>query len=605
MSLAWLGGVLIAALSTSCGLFEPRYNPHIQLDEDQRLAVFLEEAFQTRLDRSPERQSRLGIEQRPGRWDDISEQAALEAYEIAQQDRKRLRGFRFQQLSSAAQLDHRLFESQLGREIAQHEWRLHDYPVNQMHGVHSETPAFLINIHRIATIPDAQAYILRLKGFTGRFDELIRSLELREKLGILPPHFVFPMVIVDCENLLKGRPFEDTDRDCTLLGDFRSKLSRIDLTPEIAQRLEREARRALTRSVGPAYRKLIDTLERQAKLADDRDGAWKHPNGDKFYAYALRRATTTTIDPRNLHDLGLDEVRRIHEEMRQICEDLDHEGTLQEFFTFLRSDERFYYPNTDAGRRAYLERATEIVGVMRGRLDELFITIPEAPLVVRAVEAYREQSAGKAFYERGTPDGSRPGVYYANLFDMASMPNYQMEALAYHEAIPGHHMQISIATELEDLPRFRRHASYTAYSEGWALYTEYVPKEIGLYQDPYSDFGRLAMELWRACRLVVDTGIHRMRWTRQEAIDYLLANTPNPEADCVKAIERYIVMPGQATAYKIGMLKIQALRSRAQNVLGEEFDLRAFHDLILTMGPVPLDVLEEQVKAWISRNSPS
>jgi len=596
-------GILLATTLASCSIFRSRYNPNIRLDEDQRLAVFLEEAFQTRLDRSPEQQSRLGSEQRPGRWDDLSEQAALEDYEIAQQDRKNLRRFRFQQLSSAAQLDYRMFEAQLGREIEQYEWRLHDYPVNQMNGVHSGTPAFLINIHRIETAAEAEAYIMRLNGFTGRFDELIRNLELREKLGILPPAFVFPMVIADCRNLMTGRPFEESERDCTLLADFRSKVSKLELTHDQAERFEREARRALRRSVGPAYLKLIDTLERQAELADDRDGAWKHPTGDKFYAYALRKATTTTVDPRNLHDLGLDEVRRIHAEMGAICEKLGRSDSLQEFFTYLRSDEQFFYPNTDAGRRDYLARATEIIDVMRGRLDELFVTIPAAPFVVRAVEPYREQSAGKAFYERGSPDGSRPGVYYANLFDMGSMPKYQMEALAYHEAIPGHHMQLSVAAELENLPRFRRYATYTAYSEGWALYTEFIPKEIGLYEDPYSDFGRLAMELWRACRLVVDTGIHRMRWTRQEAIDYLLENTPNPEGDCVKAIERYIVMPGQATAYKIGMLKIQSLRSRAQNVLGPEFDVREFHDLILTLGPMPLDILEDQVKAWISRNS--
>jgi uncharacterized protein (DUF885 family) len=220
--------------------------------------------------------------------------------------------------------------------------------------------------------------------------------------------------------------------------------------------------------------------------------------------------------------------------------------------------------------------------------------------VVKAVEPFREASPGKAFYNRPAPDGSRPGTYYANLYRMRDMPIYQMEALAYHEGIPGHHMQIAIALELEDVPMFRKWSSYTAYSEGWGLYTEYLPKEYGFYADPYSDFGRLAMELWRACRLVVDTGLHHKRWTREEAIDYLATNSPNPQGDVVKAIERYIVMPGQATAYKIGMIKILELREKAMTALGERFDIREFHDVVLKNGPVPLAVLETLVNEYIA-----
>ena len=232
-------------------------------------------------------------------------------------------------------------------------------------------------------------------------------------------------------------------------------------------------------------------------------------------------------------------------------------------------------------------------------MDEVFLTKPQSRMVVKRVEAWRERSAGKAFYQRGAPDGSRPGNYYANLYDMADMPTYQMEALAYHEGIPGHHMQGSIAMELQGIPEFRKQGGYTAYGEGWGLYSEFLPKEMGLYSDPYSDFGRLAMELWRACRLVVDTGMHHKKWTREEAIDYLAQNTPNPQGDIVKAIERYIVMPGQATAYKIGMIEILRLRESARNRLGERFDVREFHDVVLTSGPVPLSILGENVDAWV------
>ena len=316
---------------------------------------------------------------------------------------------------------------------------------------------------------------------------------------------------------------------------------------------------------------MIGLLQEQAALATTDHGVWKLPDGEAFYRHRLAMHTTTDMDADAVHAVGLAEVRRIHGEMDAIKDSVGFDGDLRAFFEHLRTDEQFFYPNTDEGRAAYLAEATALIDHMRDLLPGLFDTLPEAKMEVRAVGAYRAQSAGKAFYNAPAPDGSRPGYYYANLYDMADMPKYQMEALAYHEGIPGHHMQIAIAQELEGLPAFRRFGGYTSYMEGWALYTEWLPKELGLYADPYSDFGRLAMELWRACRLVVDTGMHQKKWTRQRAIDYLTENTPNPEGDCINAIERYIVMPGQATAYKIGMIRIMALRAYAQDRLGDEF----------------------------------
>lgn len=304
-----------------------------------------------------------------------------------------------------------------------------------------------------------------------------------------------------------------------------------------------------------------------------------------------------------IHQLGLDEVARIHGEMRAIMDKVGFKGDLKAFFEFMRQNEGFYFPDNDAGRRAYLREATALIDNMNSRLDEVFKVKPKAPLIVKQVEAFREKSAGKAFYNQPSADGSRPGTYYANLYDIMAMPKYQMEALAYHEGIPGHHMQIAIAQELEGLPSFRRFGSYTAYIEGWGLYSEYFPKEMGLYSDPYSDFGRLAMELWRSCRLVVDTGIHAKKWTREQAIAYYMDNTPNAESDAVKMVERHIVMPSQATAYKVGMNKILALRAYAKEVLGERFDIRAFHTLVLQNGPLPLDVLEQEVKDWVAAQS--
>ncbi|MDX1391996.1 MAG: DUF885 domain-containing protein, partial [Rheinheimera sp.] len=301
-----------------------------------------------------------------------------------------------------------------------------------------------------------------------------------------------------------------------------------------------------------------------------------------------------------IHQLGLDEVARIHDEMRAIMTQTGFDGDLKAFFNFMQTDPQFYYPETEAGKAAYLAQATAVIDDMRTRLDQLFLVKPKADLIVKAVEPFREKSAGKAFYQRPSMDGSRPGIYYANLYRMSDMPKYELEALAYHEGIPGHHMQLAIAQELEGIPKFRRFGGYTAYNEGWGLYTELLPKEIGLYQDPYSDFGRLAMELWRACRLVVDTGIHAKKWTREQAIAYLLENTPNTPTAVEKAIERYIVMPSQATAYKIGMIKILELRQKAKTALGEKFDIRAFHSTLLKNGPVPLDVLELLVDEYIA-----
>lgn len=350
----------------------------------------------------------------------------------------------------------------------------------------------------------------------------------------------------------------------------------------------------------PAYENLISFLETQQKRASNDAGAWKFPKGDEFYASALNRTTTTKLSAEEIHQIGLDEVARIHGEMEKIKEDVGFEGTLQDFFEFMRTDEQFYFANDSIGKQKYLAEATEVINSMKANLDELFLTKPEAELVVKAVEPFREKSAGKAFYQQPAKDGSRPGTYYANLYDMAAMPTYQLEALAYHEGIPGHHMQIAIAQELEEIPQFRKFSFYTAYVEGWGLYSELLPKEIGFYKDPYSDFGRLAMELWRSCRLVVDTGIHAKKWTRQEGIEYYKENTPNAESDCVKMVERHIVMPGQATAYKIGMNKILELREDAKEKLGENFDIREFHDVILLEGALPLNILEEKVDDWLS-----
>ncbi len=570
-------------------------------DEAARLREFFETSFENQLARDPEFQTRLGIKTDYGQWTDRSDAFATQSLANAVSELAVLRNESdFEKLDSQSRLSYRLFEQRAEREIRNYQWRFYNYPVNQMHGLQSEIPAFLINAHNISDESDAEAYISRLRGFDFVFDQLIENLEIRRKMGIVPPRFVFPLVLSACHNLLKGRPFDKSDKDNSLWEDFNDKLEALkNIEPTRKNELLQQGREALRETVGPAYERLINYLQILATGTTDEDGIWKFPHGDEFYKNALRNTTTTELAAGEIHRMGLTEVARIHEEMREIMKAVKFEGNLKEFFHFMRTDHRFYYPETEEGKQAYLDRAAAAIDSMKARLGEMFLTTPKAELEVRTVEAFREKSAGKAFYQRPAMDGSRPGIYYANLRTMADMPTYQIDALAFHEGVPGHHLQIAIAQEAEGIPDFRRHTRYTAFTEGWGLYSEFLPLEFGFYHDPYSNFGRLAMEVWRAARLVVDTGIHAQKWTRQKAIDYLIENTPNPEGDCVHAINRYIVMPSQATAYKIGMMKILELREWSKEQLVDQFDIREFHELVITGGPMPLNLLEKQVQEWV------
>ncbi|MDP5211915.1 DUF885 domain-containing protein [Pseudoalteromonas tunicata] len=561
--------------------------------------ALFEDSFMRGVMRSPVYQTYMGIKQDYDKWDDGSEARSLEDLELTKQDLATLLTINRAALDPITQTSYDLFKQSLEESIADFKWRYHDYPVNQMFGTHSMVPAFLINQHQISDVSDAKAYISRLNGVPAVFEQLEKDLEIRAQKGIIAPKFVFPHVIDSSKNIIKGAPFEQGD-DSTLLADFTRKVNALEITQTEKDALIKEANESLKTAIKPAYSKLISYLEQLAKRADERDGAWKFPEGEAFYNNALARTTTTNLTAKEIHNIGLSEVARIHDEMRAIKDKVGFKGDLKAFMLFMKTDKQFYYDNTAEGKKAYLDQAVKVIDDMKARLDELFITKPKADLQVKAVEAFREKAAGKAFYQQPAPDGSRPGIYYANLYAMDAMPTYQLEALAYHEGIPGHHMQIAIAQELEGIPKFRKFGGYTAYVEGWGLYSELVPKEMGLYADPYSDFGRLSMELWRACRLVVDTGIHAMKWTRQQGIDYYVNNTPNATSDGVKMVERHVVMPSQATAYKIGMLKILELREHAKKQLGDKFDIRQFHDVVLKNGPLPLNVLESYVEEYIA-----
>lgn len=569
--------------------------------ESARLEDFFEREYQRDLENSPMLQTQLGIKTNYDEWDDYSH---LKYAEDLERSKRRLRfledSVKVEVLDEEMSLNYSLYKQQLEDEIADYKYRFYNYPINQMFGVHTQLPAFLINMHQIESSADAEAYISRLEKFPEVFEEIREGLKLREMNQIVPPKFVFDHSIEASKNLLQGRPFEKSAKASPLLADFEEKIEELEISTEEKKEMLDRLHQALVKDVEPAYLNLIAALEDQRQRATNEDGAWKFPKGAEFYSTILKRTTTTDLSAEEIHKIGLAEVARIHKEMEGIMEQVGFEGSLQDFFEYMRTDEKFYYENTAEGRAAYLSEATKVINSMKTRLGELFQRIPEADILVKAVEPFRERTAGKAFYSRPAIDGSRPGIYYANLYDMEGMPIYQMEALAFHEGIPGHHMQIALAQELDEVPMFRKLGHYSAYVEGWGLYSEILPKEMGFYQDPYSDFGRLAMELWRSIRLVVDTGIHHKKWTREEAIEYYTGNSPNSVSDAVKMVERHIVMPGQATAYKIGMNKILEMRKRAQTELGEDFDIREFHSVLLDQGALPLNVLENLVNEWIN-----
>ena len=570
-------------------------------NEKLQLNEWLNSKFYERVRRYPQYLAGLGIKERMTEWNDPSYEFALKELEIISNEMNEIKvKFNFDSLADEEKLSYRLFLENSQNSLDQMEWWYHDYALTQMYGAHSGVPTFLINQHPIDNIADANAYIKRIELSGNYLEKVLENTRESARRGIRPPKFVYSHVISTSRNIIKGFPFEKSDELNLVYDDFNKKIFELSLPNEVSENLRKQVQDALQGSFKPAYISLINEMLTQQKQTTEDDGVWKLPKGNKYYASRLKTMTTTELSAKEIHQIGLDEVDRIHEEMRAIMSRVGFEGNLQDFFKYLKDEPRFTYPDTEAGREDYIKEATRIIETISKRLDEVFLKLPKAKLEVRRVEAFREKTAGKAFYSRGTPDGSRPGYYYANLNDINDMPKYQMEALAYHEGNPGHHMQLSISQELSGVPEFRKHNSVTAYTEGWGLYSEFFPKEMGFYDDPYSDFGRLAMELWRAARLVVDTGIHDKKWTRTEAIDYLLANTPNPKNDCEKAIERYIVMPGQATAYKIGMMKILELRESAKDRLQEKFDIRSFHDTVINSGPVPLNILEERVDNWIN-----
>jgi len=576
---------------------------HAAEDESQattRLNGWLESRWEAWLASSPMLQAYLGRKTMYDKWDDLSDAHQADDVNRACKDLDDLRAnFRAVALTSEARLSYQLYEYTMQERLKAYPWRYHGYPVNQLEGRQQEIATFLINVHSVGHAHQAEAYIHRLQGVGLFVAQLIDQLEAGEAAGVLAPQFVYSHVVRDCRNVITGAPF-DNGKASPLWADVTAKIDALNIDAANKQRLKADAQKALLGVVRPAFVKLMAVAEDQRTRATTDDGVWKLPKGEEYYAYRLADQTTTDMTAAEIHDLGLSEVARIRGEMEAIKAKVNFQGSLSDFYHFLKTDPQFHYPQNDAGKAAYIAHAQEIIEAMRKRLPDVFLRQPRTKLVVKTVEPFREQSATSAFYEPPGSDDGRPGMYYVNTYDMSAQPKYEVESTAYHETIPGHHMQVALAQEM-DLPSFRRFTNFTAYSEGWGLYSERLPKEMGFYQDPYSDFGRLTNELWRACRLVVDTGIHSAakKWTREKAIDYLRETTPNSMADIVNSVERYIVSPGQATAYTVGMLKIFNLREAAKTQLKDKFDLRAYHEVVLGHAGVPLPILTQNVDAWV------
>ncbi len=604
---AVVAGVALASLASPLAQ-APAASAQAATDETTRINAWFEKKFEEQLAFSPIQQTFLG--RKSDAIDDMSlaAQDRILAWRRASVAELR-RTFDRAKLTPEAQTSYDVWLYQLEQAEAAVPFRTNRYLFEQMTAIHAFFPQLLIAFHPVEAPADMDAYINRIREAGRALRQLIEVSKRNATEGIRPPRFAFDYVIDESTKIVTGAPFDESGADSAVWADAKAKIAILQKNGAIDQaratKLLDEARAALTGPFRGAY------LDHIAWQKDDRleapenaSGVSALPRGAAFYNERLANQTTTTMTAEEIHRVGLAEVARLRQEMDAIRKEVGFTGDLRAFFAELRDnkdDPRYYYPDTDEGRHAYLRDATAAIDKIKAVLPQHFGLLPKADVVVKRVEPFREQPGAAQHYFPSTPDGARPGIYYAHLSDMKAMPKSELEVVAYHEGLPGHHMQIAIAQELTGVPTFRRQARFTAYSEGWGLYAEWLAREMpGTYEDPYSRFGRLGSEIWRAIRLVVDTGLHAKGWSQQQAVDYFLENSATTEAQAQSEVRRYLVLPGQATSYKIGMLKIQELRRKAETALGDRFDIRAFHDTILGGGALPLTILEERVDRSIA-----
>lgn len=606
MRLKFVLALAAAPLSLSIAPFPAVAQEQPAESEGERLNRWFEEKFEQQLQFSPLWLTSLGRRDRYGDLDDYSVEGAdwqLAWHKATVEEMER--EFDYDKLGPQERLSYDLWTYEYESSARAAEWRDNGYIFTQMQGVHSSLPSQLISMHRVETPADMEAFISRVSQFERVFDQLVERAEANAARGVRPPYFAYDIVIAEAKKLIDGAPFNG-GADTALWADGKAKIAAlvevgaIDETAAADMRARLE--KALKDSYLPGYQRLIAFMEADRPNAPAiATGVGSLPDGAAYYAHRVQESTTTDMTPEQIHQLGLDEVKRIHAAMNAIRERVGFDGDLDAFFAHVRTAEWNYFPDNDEGAQAYIAAAKAAIDNIEKELPNYFGLLPKADLEVRRVEPFREQDGGAQHYRSGTPDGSRPGIYYAHLSDMSAMPKNMLEVVAYHEGLPGHHMQISIAQELTGVPTFRTQYGYGAYAEGWGLYAEALAKEMrGTYADPYSDFGRLSSELWRAIRLVVDTGLHSKGWTEAQAIQYFSDNSPMPIETIRNEVRRYIVIPGQATSYKVGMIRIQQLRAEAERELGDKFDIRAFHDVVLGGGSLPLSLLDRRAREWIA-----
>ncbi len=562
-------------------------------DESRRLRELVDAYFEDYLKLNPLAATSIG----DPRYDDRFEVS------ISPEWRARAERTEFDYLAKVRQIDkskltgqdllsYQVFESARERELEGFKYPGYLIPLNQFYSV-PNTFALLGSGNGqqpFKTPEDYDKFLRRLDGFVAWTDQAIVNMQEGMARGYTLPKILTERTLPQLEAHVVASP-----EDSVYWGPIRNMPE--SFSAEERERITVAYRGAIEGKVVPTYRRLHDFM-RDEYLPHGRttDGMGGLPDGDEWYRYRVRVVTTTDLTPAQIHEIGLAEVKRIHGEMGAVMERVGYKGSLDEFFRYLNTDPRFVWPSAEALIQGYVD----IENRVNPQLPKLFGVLPKAAYEVRPVEAFREKSAAGGSYQAASEDGSRPGIFYANTYDLKARPKWAMEALSLHEGNPGHHLQISIAREQKDLPRFRRFGGYTAYSEGWALYAESLGPDLGMYEDPYAYFGRLEGELFRAIRLVVDTGLHSKGWTREQVLAYIDENSATSEARRVAETERYMAIPGQALAYKIGQLRISALRARAEKELGSSFDIRKFHDQILVDGALPLDVLEAKIDRWIA-----
>jgi uncharacterized protein (DUF885 family) len=571
----------------------------------QRFADFLESVYQRNLASSPQEATEYGSTAGLDLWDDRSE-AALAAGAARVRSEMQIAKSRFDygRLDPASQLQYRVFLDEHQLLLDRYRWRDHFYALNQIVGLHIDVPGTLAQ-QPLATLQDAEAYIRRIKAVRPAFRQLVTHMQSQAGKGIYIPKSVYPLLVEGAQNVITGAP-HDAGPDSPIFADFKRRVDLLGLPAGRQARLIDDVRAALLQELQPAYEQLIRLLKIQGGRTPISGGVWQLPDGDAFYAFLVRQFTTTDMTPAQIHEMGLAEMERSQREMAALLDRIGFKGTVREFMLKMKSDPGNYESDDDAGRAAYLARARAIVAAMQAKITDAFDAPAPLPLRVARTDAYKEASSPPGFYEPGPADGSRPGTVYLNLSDMKLCPLDELEDLLYHEGIPGHHMQISTILVDRSIPHMRKVNEWwqdTAFVEGWGLYAERLGKDLGFYRDPYSEFGLLSGELWRASRLVVDSGLHFKHWTREQAIQYLNDNTPSPEATNIRAVDRYLAVPGQATSFMVGMRKFVAERERARAALGPRFDLREYHRIALGSGYIPLWALEQKVTAWIESKS--